>query len=151
MEKATPIATCVSSITKNSSSVLLCDNFSVRKNNSTFSIENRYCDILRGKRRSDRESICRSIAGKRLAVNGLTMFVRSTNKKNWSESNMSRSRTISQTLDRYSRESERDIWRTINFAESEIGAVSFSRSWQLEGVMLLGKPRDPLAVRYNRI
>lgn len=53
--------------------------------------------------------MCRSIAGKRLAVNRLTMFVQSTNKEDWSESNMSRSRTISQTLDRRSREFERDI------------------------------------------
>lgn len=37
------------------------------------------------------------------------MFVQSRNKEDWSESNMSRSRTISQTLDRRSRESERDI------------------------------------------
>lgn len=98
MEKATSIATCVSSITKNSSSVLLCDNFFVRKNNSTFSIENRYCDILRSKRRSNRESMCRSIAGKRLAVNRLTMFVQSTNKEDWSESNMS---GVAQFLKRY--------------------------------------------------
>lgn len=54
--------------------------------------------------------MCRSIPGKRLALNRLTMSVQSTNKEDWSESkNMSRSRTISQTLDRRSRESERDI------------------------------------------
>lgn len=37
------------------------------KNNSTFSIENGYCDILRGKRQSNRESMCQSIPGVRFS------------------------------------------------------------------------------------